>query len=116
MEEIKKYKKKFLFLITSSLFFCNNLMANIYQTSCKTVESKNKVKSLSFVFSFDRKNIVINQINNKKVKYKIGISSVENLKKFQFIAQDEYFNLNYKKFFMNLKLLLLRLLSFRQKV
>ena len=103
MEEINKYKKKILFLIIINLFFCNNLMANIYQTSCKTVESKNKVKSLSFVFSFDRKNIVINQINSKKVKYKIGISSVENSKKFQFIAEDEYFNLNYKPGFSYLK-------------
>ena len=62
-------------------------MANIYQTSCKTVESKNKVKSLSFVFSFDRKNIVINQINSKKVKYKIGISSVKIQKNFNLLLK-----------------------------
>ena len=103
MEEINNFKKKFLFVVFIYLFFCNDLMANIYQTSCKTVESKNKVKSLSFVFSFDRKNIVINQVNNKKVKYKIAISSVENPKAFKFTAEDEYFNLNYKPGFSYLK-------------
>ena len=87
MEEINKFKKKFLFVVFIYLFFCNDLMANIYQTSCKTVESKNKVKSLSFVFSFDRKNIVINQINNKKVKYKIAILSVENPKAFNLLLK-----------------------------
>ena len=101
MEEIN-FKKFFLFF--TFLFFINDLaLANIYQTKCKTVERKNYTKSLSLVFSFERKNIVINKINNDKVKYKIQITKVINPKNFEFIAQDNFFKLEFKPGFSYLK-------------
>ena len=101
MEEINI--KKF-FLWFTFLFFINDLaLANIYLTNCKTVERKNDTKSLSLVFSFDRKNIVINKINNDKVKYKIQITKIINLKSFEFIAQDGFFKLEFKPGFSYLK-------------
>ena len=44
-----------IYLVILSLFFLNAASANIYQTNCKTVERKNEIKSLSLVFSFERK-------------------------------------------------------------
>ena len=102
MEEIKKIYKIFLFIILSFLF--NNLTsANIYQTNCKTVEKKNNIKSLSFVFSFERKSIVINKINNNKIKYKINISKVIDKNNFIFNAEDKYFRLEHKPSFSYIK-------------
>ena len=101
MEEIN-FKKFFLFF--TFLFLIQDLaFANIYKTNCKTVEKKNSVKSLSFVFSFDRKSIVVNQINNKKIKYKINISKITDRNNFLFDAEDEFFKLEFKPGFSYLK-------------
>ena len=103
MVEIKKLIKIFF----SSIFFLylaiNFSSANIYQTNCKTVERKNNVKSLSFVFSFKRGNIVINQINKKNAKYKIKISNILDEKKFLFNAEDKFFKLEFKPGYSYLK-------------
>lgn len=101
MAEINSKKIIFLF---SFLFLINNhASANIYQTSCKTVERKNEIKSLSFVFSFERKNIVINKINNEKAKYKIKISNITDKNNFLFDAEDEFFKLEFKPGFSYIK-------------
>ena len=101
MEEIN-FKKFFLFF--TFLFLIQDLaFANIYKTNCKTVEKKNSVKSLSVVFSFERKSIVINQINNKKIKYKINISKITDRNNFIFDAEDEFFKLEFKPGFSYLK-------------
>ena len=101
MEEIN-FKKFFLFF--TFLFLIQDLaFANIYKTNCKTVEKKNSVKSLSVVFSFERKSIVINQINNKKIKYKINISKITDRNNFLFNAEDEFFKLEFKPGFSYLK-------------
>ena len=101
MEEIN-FKKFFLFF--TFLFLIQDLaFANIYKTNCKTVEKKNSVKSLSVVFSFERKSIVINQINNKKIKYKINISKITDRNNFLFDAEDEFFKLEFKPGFSYLK-------------
>ena len=101
MAEINSKKIIFLFSI---LFLINNCAsANIYQTSCKTVERKNNIKSLSFVFSFERKNIVINKINNEKAKYKIEITNVVDRNNFLFDAEDDFFKLEFKPGFSYLK-------------
>ena len=101
MVEINLKKIFFLFLIS---FLINNYAsANIYQTNCKTVERKNEIKSLSFVFSFERKNIVINKINNEKAKYKIKISNITDKNNFLFEAEDEFFKLEFKPGFSYLK-------------
>ena len=101
MVEINIKKNIFAF----SIFFLinNHAFANIYQTDCKTVERKNEIKSLSFVFSFERKNIVINKINNEKAKYKIKISNITDKNKFLFDAEDEFFKLEFKPGFSYLK-------------
>ena len=101
MEEIN-FKKFFLFF--TFLFLIQDLaFANIYKTNCKTVEKKNSVKSLSVVFSFDRKSIVVSQINNKKIKYKIKISKITDRNNFLFNAEDEFFKLEFKPGFSYLK-------------
>ena len=101
MEEIN-FKKFFLFF--TFLFLIQDLaFANIYKTNCKTVEKKNSVKSLSVVFSFERKSIVVNQINNKKIKYKINISKITDRNNFLFDAEDEFFKLEFKPGFSYLK-------------
>ena len=102
MEEIKKINNFFLIIIFSFLF--NNFAsANIYQTNCKTVEKKNNIKSLSFVFSFERKSIVINKINDNKIKYKINISKVIDKNNFIFNAEDKHFRLEHKPGFSYIK-------------
>jgi len=101
MEEINSKKIFFFFTL---LFLVSDLAyANIYQTDCKTVERKNDTKSLSFVFSFERKNIVVNKINNKKTKYKIKISKITDRNNFLFDAEDEFFKLEFKPGFSYLK-------------
>ena len=92
-----------IYLVILSLFFLNAASANIYQTNCKTVERKNEIKSLSLVFSFERKSIVISKINNEKVKYKIGISNIKNENDFVFNAEDNFFKLEYKPGFSYLE-------------
>ena len=101
MEEIDL--KKIFFLFSICFFINNYASANIYQTDCKTVERKNEIKSLSFVFSFERKNIVINKINNEKAKYKIKISNITDKNNFLFEAEDEFFKLEFKPGFSYLK-------------
>ena len=103
MAEIKKIKYFFILLFFITVSFCNLASANIYQTKCKTVEKKNEVKSLSFVFSFERNNIVINKINKDNTKYKIKISKILDKNNFLFIAEDNYFKLEYKPGFSYLK-------------
>ena len=103
MAEIKKIKYFFILLFFITVSFCNLASANIYQTKCKTVEKKNEVKSLSFVFSFERNNIVINKINKDNTKYKIKISKILDQNNFLFIAEDNYFKLEYKPGFSYLK-------------
>ena len=95
--------KKIIFLFSISFLINNYASANIYQTDCKTVERKNEIKSLSFVFSFERKNIVINKINNEKAKYKIKISNITDKNNFLFEAEDEFFKLEFKPGFSYLK-------------
>ena len=95
--------KKIFFLFSISFLINNYASANIYHTDCKTVERKNEIKSLSFVFSFERKNIVINKINNEKAKYKIKISNITDKNNFLFDAEDEYFKLEFKPGFSYLK-------------
>ena len=95
--------KKIIFLFSISFLINNYAFANIYQTDCKTVERKNEIKSLSFVFSFERKNIVINKINNEKTKYKIKISNITDKNNFLFDAEDEFFKLEFKPGFSYLK-------------
>ena len=95
--------KKIIFLFSISFLINNYTFANIYQTDCKTVERKNEIKSLSFVFSFERKNIVINKINNEKAKYKIKISNITDKNNFLFEAEDEFFKLEFKPGFSYLK-------------
>ena len=101
MEEINS--KKIFFFFTFLFLISDLAYANIYQTNCKTVERKNDTKSLSFVFSFERKNIVINKINNEKTKYKIKISNVIDRNNFLFDAEDEFFKLEFKPGFSYLK-------------
>ena len=101
MEEINF--KKFLIFFTFIFLIQDLAFANIYKTNCKTVEKKNSVKSLSFVFSFERKSIVVNQINNKKIKYKINISKITDRNNFLFDAEDEFFKLEFKPGFSYLK-------------
>ena len=101
MEEINF--KKFLIFFTFIFLIQDLAFANIYKTNCKTVEKKNSVKSLSVVFSFERKSIVINQINNKKIKYKINISKITDRNNFIFDAEDEFFKLEFKPGFSYLK-------------
>ena len=69
----------------------------------KLLKKKNEVKSLSFVFSFERNNIVINKINKDNTKYKIKISKILDQNNFLFIAEDNYFKLEYKPGFSYLK-------------
>ena len=95
--------KKIIFLFSISFLINNYAFANIYQTDCNTVERKNEIKSLSFVFSFERKNIVINKINNEKTKYKIKISNITDKNNFLFDAEDEFFKLEFKPGFSYLK-------------
>jgi hypothetical protein len=95
--------KKIIFLFSISFLINNFASANIYQTDCKTVERKNEIKSLSFVFSFERKNIVINKINNDKAKYKINISNITDKNNFLFDAEDNFFKLEYKPGFSYLE-------------
>ena len=101
MEEINF--KKFLIFFTFIFLIQDLAFANIYKTNCKTVEKKNSVKSLSVVFSFERKSIVINKINNKKIKYKINISKITDRNNFLFDAEDEFFKLEFKPGFSYLK-------------
>ena len=102
MVEIKT-KKKFFLLLIIMLLISNTTFANIYLSKCKTVERKNDTKSLSLIFSFEREKIVINKINNNKVKYKIKIKKINNSKNFEFIEQDDFFKLEFKPGFSYLK-------------
>ena len=97
MEEIKK-KKKFFFIINNNVFLITS--ANIYLSNCKTVERKNDIKSLSFVFSFERENIVINKINNNKVKYKIKISKINNKKTLNLLHRMIFLDLSLSQAFL----------------
>ena len=96
MVEIKNYNKLITLLFLIFFSISNSALSNIYQTNCKTVERKNEVKSFSFVFSFERKNIVINRINKNNVKYKIKISNIIDQNNFTFNAEDNFFKLEYK--------------------
>ena len=101
MEEINSKK---IFFFFAFLFLISDLAyANIYHTNCKTVERKNEIKSLSLFFSFERETIVINKINNKKIKYKIEISNIKDENNFVFNAEDNYFKLEYKPGFSYLE-------------
>ena len=102
MVGIKK-KLNLIILIIFNLIISNHVSANIYHTNCKTVERKNEIKSLSLFFSFERETIVINKINNKKIKYKIGISNIKDEGNFVFNAEDNYFKLEYKPGFSYLE-------------
>ena len=103
MEETKLKTKSILVLL---IFFCfnqNMSIADIYQSSCITVEKKNLIQSASLVFSFNRGSVVINKLNEKKTKIKINISKVLDQNQLIFDAQNEFYVLNFKPNFSYLK-------------
>ena len=89
MVEIKKISI-LIFLIS---LINPSAYADIYQTNCKTVNSKNLVKDLSMVFSFNRNSVVLNKVNNQKIKYKIKISKINDKGKFIFNSKDEFYTI-----------------------
>ena len=83
--------RKILLLTFSFSFISSFSLADIYQTSCKTIGNKNSIRSLSIVFSYNRNSVVINKVNGKKSKYKINISNINDKDKFIFNASDEFY-------------------------
>lgn len=103
MVEIKKSKKVILYFFLFSIIFINKSLADIYLTNCKTVEKKNETKSVSMVFSLNRNSVVINKVNNNKVKYKIQITQIHDKKNLIFDAKNNSYTLNFKPGFSYLK-------------
>ena len=91
MVGIKKLIIFLLFLVVQS----KTSLANIYQVTCKTNENVNLVKSFSVVYSFNRGSIVINKLNNKKIRYKIDISQIHNKDGMIFDAKNLFYTLSF---------------------
>jgi len=88
--------KKNALVIFFIIIINSTAKADIYSTNCNIVEKQNKIKNITFVFSFNRENIVISRIDNKQVKYKLKIIEVHDKEKLIFDATDGFYTLNFK--------------------
>ena len=94
---------KRIILIIFSVFFASKVNADIFATNCIVVEKKNLINKLSLVFSFNRQSIVFNNLNEKKIKYKINIDNILDKENLVFDASDEYYSLNFKSNLLYIK-------------
>ena len=88
-------KKVIIVILLFLLMPAKIALANIYQITCKTNENNNSVKSFSMVYSFNRGSIVINKLNNKKIRYKIEITKIHNKEGMIFDAKNLFYTLNF---------------------